>query len=99
MARRYTRELLGPAVAQALSVAEVLRLLSVRQTGGGHAHISRRIRELGLDTTHFLGQRRNRGATHLGGPAKKSAQEILVEKSELAPRTRAYKLRRALAEI
>lgn len=99
MARRYTREVLEPIVAQAFSIAEVLRLLNVRQTGGGHAHVSRRIRELGLDSSHFLGGRRNRGTTHVGGPAKKSAREILIEKPELAPRTRAHRLRRALAEI
>lgn len=97
--RRYTHELLASIVARAYSVAEVLRLLEIRQTGGSHTHISRRIRELGLDTSHFLGQRRNRGIAHTGGPAKKPASELLVEKPELAPRTRARKLRRALAEI
>lgn len=99
MRRHYSRELLVPIVARSFSVAEVLRLLELRQAGGTHTHISRRIREFGLDTTHFLGGRRNRGSAHLGGPAKKSASEILVEKPPLAPRTRAFKLRRALFEI
>ena len=98
MARhRYTKELLAPVVARALSVAEVLRLLEIRQAGGNHTHISRRIRELGLDTSHFLGARRNRGPNHL--PAKKSAAQLLVEKPPLAPRTKVVKLRRALIEI
>ncbi|MEX2548497.1 MAG: HNH endonuclease signature motif containing protein [Chloroflexota bacterium] len=97
--RRYTRELLQPIVARAFSVAEVLRLLEMRQSGGSHTHISKQIRTFGLDTSHFLGGRRNQGSAHLGGPAKKSASEILVEKPDLAPRTRAAKLRRALGEI
>jgi len=96
---RYTRELLAPIVARARSVAEVLRLLEIRQSGGGHTHISKQIRTFGLDTSHFLGGRRNQGSAHLGGPARKSASEILIEKSDLAPRTRAAKLRRALREI
>lgn len=96
---RYTRELLGPIVARSLSVAEVLRELGLRQAGGTHALIARRIREFDLDTSHFLGGRRNRGAAHVGGPAKKSADELLVEKPELAARTHAFKLRRAMAEI
>jgi hypothetical protein len=94
---RYTRELLAPIVASALSVAEVLRLLEIRQTGGSHTHMARRIRQLGLDSSHFLGQGRNRGTSHK--PAKKPALEILVERSALAARTPAKTLRRALAEI
>jgi HNH endonuclease len=98
-ARRYTRELLAPIVARALSVAEVLRVLEIRQTGGSHTHMSRRIRQLGLDTSHFLGQGRNRGSSHTGGPAKKPASQILIENPALAARTPAKKLRRALTEI
>ena len=96
---RYTRELLGPIVARSFSVAEVLRELGLRQAGGTQAYIGRRIRELGLDTSHFLGMGRNRGEGHVGGSPRKSADELLVEKSESAFRTHAYKLRRALDEI
>ena len=96
---QYTRDLLAPIVARSYSVAQVLRELGLRQAGGTQTHVSRRIRELRLDTSHFLGGRVNRGASHVGGPARKSASELLVERSEFAPRTRAYKLRRALAEL
>lgn len=98
MARRqYTRELLEPIVARSFSIAEVLRRLELRQAGGTQTHIARRIRALGLDTSHFLGGRRNSGPGHR--PPKKAAAELLIEKPPLAPRTHAYKLRRALAEI
>ena len=98
MARRqYTRELLEPIVAESYSIAEVLRRLGLRQAGGNQAHIARRIRAFGLDTSHFLGGRRNRGREHR--PARKRADELLIEKPLLASRTHAYKLRRALAEI
>jgi hypothetical protein len=83
-------------VARSLSVAEVLRLLGLRQAGGTQTHVSRRIRALGLDTSHFTGGAHNRGKC---APNRKSAAEILVEKSELAPRTPAFKLRRALADV
>lgn len=69
----------------------------MRQAGGNHTHITRRIREFQLDTSHFLGSAHNRGRR--GGPSKKAAEEFLVEKPELAPRTAAYKLRRSLSEI
>jgi hypothetical protein len=84
-------------VAQSISVAAVIRALGMPQAGGTQAHIGRKIREYGLDTSHFLGAAHNRGRT--GGPLKKDAAEFLVEKPELAPRTRGRKLRRALAEI
>ena len=99
MPRRYTRELLAPLVAESYSIAEVVRKLGLRQAGGNHTHISRRIRELGLDSSHFLGSNWNRGDRHVGGPAKLTAAELLVERSELDRRTPPFRLRRALLEI
>jgi 5-methylcytosine-specific restriction endonuclease McrA len=93
--RRYSKELLGPLVAQAYSIAEVLRLLNLRQAGGNHSHISRRIRHYGFDTSHFRGQAHNRGQVG----QRKNAAELLIEKPEFAGRTRAVLLRRALGEI
>ncbi|MGF1428856.1 HNH endonuclease [Kitasatospora sp. LaBMicrA B282] len=57
----YTRELLETAVAQCTTVAGVVRLLQQRQAGGTHAHIGRRIKQFGIDTSHFTGQAHNRG--------------------------------------
>jgi 5-methylcytosine-specific restriction endonuclease McrA len=93
--KRYAKELLEPLVAQAFSIAEVLRLLGLKQAGGNHSHISRRIRHYGLDTSHFRGSAHNRGQI----APRKHPLEILVEKPLLAPRTGAIRLRRALIEI
>jgi hypothetical protein len=68
----------------------------LRQAGGNHLHISRRIRQLGLDTSHFTGSAHNRGRP---SGKRKLAAELLVEKPALAGRTHAFKLRRALDEI
>ncbi len=38
-----------------------MRRPSVPVTGGQHAHLARRIREAGIDTSHFLGQAHFRG--------------------------------------
>ncbi len=40
---KYTREFLAPFVAEATSVAGVIRLLGLRANGGTHSHISRTI--------------------------------------------------------
>jgi hypothetical protein len=50
---KYTRELLAPAVAHSTSLADVIRAVGLRPTGGNHRFISARIRILGLDTSHF----------------------------------------------
>jgi hypothetical protein len=60
-------------------------------------HLSRVIKKLGIDTSHFLGRAANRGPKHKGGPAKKTWQEIL-ELRKNDRREDAFKLRRALVE-
>ncbi len=50
----YTKESLSEAVAQSKSVIGVLRFLGVALTSGGvHNHVTKRIKEFGLDTSHF----------------------------------------------
>ncbi|MFD7664428.1 HNH endonuclease signature motif containing protein [Streptomyces sp. NPDC059788] len=60
---RWTKEVLEPAVASSTNVCEVLRYLGIEEVGGHHTHISRRIRALGIDTSHFTGKSRTRRAT------------------------------------
>jgi hypothetical protein len=63
---RHTEERLREAVAAATSLKDVLRLLSLSPVGGNHAHISRRIRALGIDTSHFRGSRPRRSRAAKG---------------------------------
>jgi predicted RNA-binding Zn-ribbon protein involved in translation (DUF1610 family) len=54
---KYTKEILQDAVIKSKSVANVLRLLGKPPCSGGtHAHVKRRIKEFGIDTSHFTGQ-------------------------------------------
>ena len=76
--RKYTAEILRPIVASSLSFAEVLRQLGLKQTGGSQSNIKRLVQQYGLNTDHFLGQMRNQGAEHCGGPSKATAEEVLV---------------------
>jgi hypothetical protein len=90
----YSPEALAAAVAHSESVAGVLRLLGIKPAGGSHFYIGRRIREAGLDTSHFLGQahRRNKPGK------KKSPQELLVVLPGNSHRTAAKRLTRAMLE-
>ena len=58
---KYTKELLEPLVKESRSLAEVLKKLGKRVSGGTHAHVSRRVKLFNIDTSHFLGQSWNKG--------------------------------------
>src|SRR5437762_9948604 len=58
---KYTRELLTEAAANSISIAGVLRYLQIPIAGGTHAHISRRLKQFGIDTSHFKRVAPNRG--------------------------------------
>lgn len=50
---KYDAATLAPIVASSHSLAEVIRTLGLRPTGGNHRFISARVRQAGLDTSHF----------------------------------------------
>jgi len=54
--RKWNDEQLIDAVKNANSIHAVLRLLGLKLCGGSHAMIKLRIKQLGLDTSHFTGQ-------------------------------------------
>src|SRR4029077_9820100 len=58
---KYTHELLTEAVANSLSIADALRYLEILLAGGTHAHISRKLKRLGIDTSHFKRVAPNKG--------------------------------------
>lgn len=93
---KYTEDLLKIAVEHSISFAGVLRYLGLRQAGGTQAHIARRIRALGLGTSHFTGQAHQRGKL---GPRRRTAEQILIVRPPGSLREKAPALRRALIEI
>ena len=93
--RWYTDEALAVAAAQSTSYAGVLRVLGVPVTGGQHAHLARRIRRAGIDTSHFLGQAHNRGKTF----KRRDPDEILVILPPGSGRPKTASLRRAMLEM
>nr|WP_188547058.1 HNH endonuclease [Rhodococcus trifolii] len=92
---KYTEEVLREAVDQSNSIAGVLRHLGVPLSGGSHAHISRRIRRLEIDTSHFTGQ------AHLKGKSssnRRTAATILIRRAPGSARAKPHHLRRAMLE-
>lgn len=58
---RWTDDQLREAVAAATSYAQAIRTLGLVPAGGNFVQVQRRIRELALDTSHFLGRGWNVG--------------------------------------
>ena len=90
---KYTREVLEPAVTASSSIAGVLRYLGLRPSGGMHTHISRTIRKLDLDTSHF-----RRWGPHNVAHMKLPPEKILVRRPPGSDRLRRRMLIRALLE-
>ncbi|HET7736720.1 MAG TPA: HNH endonuclease signature motif containing protein [Nocardioidaceae bacterium] len=84
------------AVAASTSYAGVLRYLGLRQAGGTHAHISRTIKKMEIDTTHF---RRYIPPVGVSTPPRRTAATILRIMPPGSKRERPELLTRALLEI
>lgn len=93
--QKYSKETLEAVVVKSKSIANVIRELGLKQSGGNHSHISRRIKAYGIDTSHFLGSRWNVGLTD---PSKLEPCKILVYDRNNGRRESVYRLKRALLE-
>jgi hypothetical protein len=93
---RPTPEELRVAVAESVSIAEVLRRLGRPGSGTQRAHLRRWIAEDQLTTEHFLGQAHQRGKRR---PALARRPEDILVKHDGERRTRTVVLRRALHEM
>jgi 5-methylcytosine-specific restriction endonuclease McrA len=61
--RKYDQAQLREAVKNSTSLRQVLAALGVAPYGGNYEVLRRAIRHFGLDTSHFTGQRWNKGKT------------------------------------
>jgi len=81
--RALTIEQLEPIVRNVKSYAQVLAKLALPDEGRPVTVISKHIRELGIDTTHFTGRAWNRGDTAATNPILKRAGQKTATPDEL----------------
>jgi HNH endonuclease len=93
---KYTPELLAEAVASSISIAGVLRYLRIPESGGTHAHVSRKIKRLGIDTSHFKRVAPNRG---MPSAFRLAPEQALLVLGPGSPRPKGHVLRRSLLAI
>lgn len=95
-ARKYTKELLEPLVAQSFSCAEVVRRLGLKVTGGSQTNIKRWIQIYELDISHFISPTRN--LENSRGWNKLTLEETFVLRNPLDRPQSSKILARALIE-
>lgn len=96
--RKYTKEIIEEAVKPSVNIAEVLRRLGIKQSGGMQSHIKKMIGVYGINTTHFLGARTNSGANHKGGTDKVTWRDVLVYDRLNGAKEKSFRLKRAMLE-
>jgi predicted RNA-binding Zn-ribbon protein involved in translation (DUF1610 family) len=92
---KYTKEILEPLTRKSECIVDIIRRLGLRESGGTHSHISRKLKEYEIDTTHFVGKSIARGRNHPN--QKRGWKDILVLRS-IGTRQHATYLRRSLIE-
>lgn len=78
--RNYTEEEFKQAVKNSYSYTGVCRLLGITPKGGNLKTVKNKIEQLGLNSSHFTGQRWNKGKTSKDHPSikKRDLSEVLV---------------------
>ncbi len=78
--RRYTTDELREAAKQSISIAETLRKLGIVPAGGNYDTIRKRIKEAGVDISHFRGEGWAKGQPKRA-VVKRTLEEIMVKDS------------------
>ena len=89
--QKYSKELLEELVKSSFTISDILRKLKLKLSGGNHYHLSKKIKEFSIDTSHFKQSVNNKY------PTKITAKDILVLTTS-GNRQKTYKLRRAMIE-
>ncbi len=93
--RKYTKEILSEAAKASENIAQVLRHLEMKATGYNHSHISKMLKDLEVDTSHFTGRSYNRNRVPVN---KKTWQDFLTLRTSTQPRIGREKLLRSMLE-
>lgn len=92
---KYPKKQLAKAVAESTSLAEVMRRLGKKWSGGQQQNLKRWIGNYKLDTSHFTGQGHNKGKT---AQNKKHWSEWLVFDDDMFLRQKSRVLRQAMID-
>lgn len=78
MRNKYTKEKLESVIERSTSWSQVCEKMGVKPSTGSQSHLTKRAKEFGFDTSHFLGQGHRKGKTY----KKKDAMEYCFNGSK-----------------
>lgn len=78
---RYTKEQLQEACKESTSFRKVMIMLNIIPAGGNYSTIKHKVKEYGIDTSHFLGKGWNRGLLFKPNPPALT-KDLLVSDSK-----------------
>ena len=86
MLKKYTKEWLSELCKDSYSYAEVLRKAGRKPGGGAQETVRNKIKDFGIDISHFTGQAWNKGKTiktdnRIKSQEKYSLEEVFIENS------------------
>ena len=85
--QQYTKDWLEELCKDSYSYAEVLRKAGRKQGGGTQATLRKKIKEFGIDTSHFTGQRWQNSPNQIDNHEnreKYSLEEVFIKNSPVA---------------
>ncbi|MCC6323634.1 HNH endonuclease [Candidatus Nomurabacteria bacterium] len=89
--RKWSDEMLQDAVKSSRSIRQVLQKLGLVEAGGNYTQVKYRIKDLSINSEHFLGRGWNKGLLFIPMPAR-PLKELLVKYS----RVQSFKLKKRL---
>lgn len=95
--RIYTKEILEEAVKDSINFGDLCRKLGKYPKGATYQLIKNRVKDYGIDTTHFLGKLTRAGQRQIGKAAKRKPEQYLTSGKKY--REKAALLRRGLIEL
>jgi hypothetical protein len=83
---RYSDEDFKKAVETSFSISEVLRKLGLAGQGGSYATFYARVKALGINTSHFIGQAHLKGKTHSYTKPRKLSELLISNGGNITTR-------------
>ena len=82
---KYTKELMGDAVKNSFSYAEVCHKIGLKPVGSNYKTVKSKIELYNLDTSHFTGQRWNKGKGGSEETAIHKLEDVFYKKVSFIP--------------
>jgi Zn finger protein HypA/HybF involved in hydrogenase expression len=90
---RYSKEKLEMVVSKCTSISQVIKMLGLKECGGNHTHITKKIKDFNISNLHFLGKGWSKGMVRPPRHTKKEFIEKVLTVNGLKWTSHSIKLK------